>query len=289
VRTLLVPMTGPEGQEFAVEAAFALARDFKAHLTGFFIRPDPRAAIPFMGEGLTADAIQDLVDAAEREGRARAAQAQAVFEAAREAAGVSPGDGRDGRDGGESASASWEESVGFVADCVGRAARLADLTILPQPVGSHAEENGELLNEVLFRSGRPLLMIPAGFSGRIGGHPVVSWNGRAECARTVAAALPVLGRAGRVTLLRIGEEHPERPSLEALGLYLARHGITAEAVHEESDEQSVAEALLRTAGARGGDLLVMGAYSHSRWREMILGGVTRHAIHHAAIPLFMSH
>ncbi len=286
MRTLLVPMTGPKGQESAVEAAFALARDFRAHLSGLFIRPDPRAAIPFMGEGLTADAIQDLVDAAEREGRARAAQSQAVFEAAREAAGVPPGDGRDG---GKSASASWEESVGFVADCVGRTARLADLTVLPQPVGPHAEENGELLNEVLFRSGRPLLMVPAGFSGRIGAHPVVSWNGRAECARTVAAALPFLRRAERVTLLRIGEEHPERPNLDALALYLARHGIAAQAVREESEEPSVAEALLQAAGARGGDLLVMGAYSHSRWREMILGGVTRHAIHHAAIPLFMSH
>ncbi|RMD89141.1 MAG: universal stress protein [Alphaproteobacteria bacterium] len=239
-----------------------------------------------MGEGLTADAIQDLVDAAEREGRARAAKSQAIFESAREAAGVASGDGIDG---GETASASWEEAVGFVADRAGRAARLADLTILAQPGEGSADEGGELLNEVLFRSGRPLLMVPAGATADTGAHVIVSWNGRAECARTVAAALPLLKTAQRVTLLHVGEEHPDRPGLEALRIYLARHGIESEAVRREAEGVSVADAILAAMQDCGGDMLVMGAYSHSRWREMILGGVTRHAIQHAAVPVLMSH
>lgn len=285
MRTLLVPLTGPQGLEHVLDAGFLLADRFGGHLTALFIRADPRAAIPFMGEGLTADAIQDLVDATEREGRSRAAKTLALFEERLARAGIAEGDGR----GGTGASAQWEETVGFVAERAGRAARLADLAIVPQPVEGHRDDSGELLNEVLFRSGRPLLMVPPASPSRLGEHVVIAWNGRAECARTVAAAMPLLKEAKKVSLLRIGEEHPDRPSLEGLGLYLARHGVRAEAVRREAGEEGLADSLLGAARELGGDLIVMGAYSHNRWREMIVGGVTRHAIQNATLPVLMSH
>lgn len=285
MRTLLVPLTGPQGSEHVLDAGFLLADRFGAHLTALFIRADPRAAIPFMGEGLTADAIQDLVDATEREGRARASKTLALFEERRDRAGVAQGDGK----GGKGASAQWEETVGFIAERAGRAARLADLAIVPQPAEGHREDSEELLNEVLFRSGRPLLMIPPASPARLGEHVVIAWNGRAECARTVAAALPLLKLAGKVTLLRIGEEHPDRPSLDGLATYLARHGVAGETVRREAGGEGVGDSILGVARELGADLVVMGAYSHNRWREMIIGGVTRHAIQTATVPVLMSH
>ncbi|GER06216.1 universal stress protein UspA [Iodidimonas muriae] len=286
MRTLLVPMTDPKGQDSVLKVAFSLVRTFSAHLTCLFIRPDPRAAIPFMGEGLTADAIQDLVDASDREGKARAARTYAVFEETRKKQDIPLGDGLGPE---KTATVAWEESTGFIADRVGRAARLADLTVVPQPIDPNSEDSADLLNEVLFRSGRPLLLAPPNPSETIGSTILVAWNGRAECARTVAAALPFLHRAERIFLLTVGEEHPDRPSLEGLNLYLARQGISADILHRESDDKSVGETIRDTAETLGADLLVMGAFSHSRWREMIIGGVTRHAIHHAKIPVFMSH
>ncbi|GAB4121211.1 MAG: universal stress protein [Rhodothalassiaceae bacterium] len=285
MRTILLPMTEPKGQEGALDLAFGVARKFNSHLTALFIRPDPRAAIPFMGEGLTADAIQDLVDASEREGKARAARTHAVFEAWRQRADVELGDGLEDRD---RVTASFEETTGFIADRVGRAARLADLTIVPQPVEPNSADASELLSEVLFRSGRPLMMAPPTASSVIGENIVLAWNGRAECARTAAAALPFLRLANSVRLLTVGEEHPERPGLEGLSVYLARHGIEAD-ILRRPDDGATGEIILDVVENCGADLLVMGAFSHSRWREMIIGGVTRHAIQHAKIPVFMSH
>lgn len=286
MRTILMPMTEPKGQEGALDVAFSVARGFNAHLTALFIRPDPRAAIPFMGEGLTADAIQDLVDASEREGKGRAARTHAIFEARRQREGVETGDGLEGMD---KVTVSFEECTGFIADRVGRAARLADLTIVPQPIEPNSADSSELFSEVLFRSGRPLMLAPPTPSSVIGENIVLAWNGRAECARTAAAALPFLYRAKSITLLTIGDEHPDRPGLEGLSLYLARHGIEATIAHRPEGDHATGETILSFVENSGADLLVMGAFSHSRWREMIIGGVTRHAIQHAKVPVFMSH
>jgi len=286
MRTLLIPLTDSQGNAGVLSLGFHLAQRFASHVTGLFIRPDPRAAIPFMGEGLTADAVQDLVEASEREGRERAESAKAAFEAKREEAKIADGDGV-GTPG--TASADWQEIVGFLADRLGREARMADLTIVPQPGEGAPRDARDVINEVLFRSGRPLLMAPAEAPDRVGEHVLIAWNGRAEGTRAVAAALPVLKQAGEVKLLKVDEEDPERPGLGALQLYLRRHGIESEELRRESDEDGVSGAILEAVKETGADLLVMGAYSHSRWREMVLGGVTRQAIQHAPVPVFMSH
>jgi len=279
-------MTDGQGQDSVLAAAFQLAGTYKAHLTGLFIRPDPRSAIPFMGEGLTADAIQDLVEASEREGRQRAEQAKAAFASAADAHGVFEGDGL----GGKSApSCAWQEIVGFIADRVGRETRVADLAVLPQPGEGAPRDAGDLLHEVLYRSGRPLMMIPAEHPAEIGRRVVIAWNGSAEATRSVASALPMLDRAASVHLLGIGEPDPDRPGLEALATYLARHGISSESEQIETGKDGAGATLMAALVEMQADLLVMGAFSHSRWREMVLGGVTRHAIQHAPIPAFMSH
>lgn len=279
-------MTDGQGQDSVLTAAFQLARTYKSHLTGLFIRPDPRSAIPFMGEGLTADAIQDLVEASEREGRQRAEQAKTAFESAAKTHKVPAGDGLEKK---AAPSCEWQEIVGFIADRVGRETRVADLAVLPQPGDGAPRDAGDLLHEVLYRSGRPLMMIPAQCPSEIGRRIVIAWNGSAESTRSVAAALPLLERAESVRILGIGEPDPDRPGLEALATYLARHGIESEAEQIETGEDGAGATLMSALVKRQADLLVMGAFSHSRWREMVLGGVTRHAIQNAPIPAFMSH
>lgn len=286
MKTMLVPMTEPNCQDAILSNACVLAKRFDGFLTGLFIRPDPRAAIPFMGEGLTADAIQDLCDAADKEGLGRAAATQAVFAKIVEDHGLAIADASDVMTG---PVAIWEETVGMIAEKVGRHARLADLAIVPQPVDENSTDSSELLNDVLFRSGRPLLMSPPKAFDSIGKRCVIGWNGRAECARTVASALPVLARAEDVHIVTVGEEHPDRPSLEALRVYLSRYDISAQTHHEATGGGSIAQILAERVDQIEGDLLVIGAYSHSRWREMIIGGATREIIQDSAVPVFMSH
>lgn len=286
MRTLLLPMTDSQGQESVLSTAFHLAERFDSHLTGLFIRPDPRSAIPFMGEGLTADAIQDLVEASEREGRQRAEKAKATFEATARDHNITSGDGLGDKSG---PSWAWQEIIGFIADRAGRETRVADLAILPQPGEAAPRDAGDLLHEVLYRSGRPLMMVPTGSSSKIGRRIVVAWNGSAESTRSVAAALPLLHRADSIVLLGVGEPDPDRPGLDALATYLGRHGLKTQSEQIEIGKDGVGATLIAGLKEREADLLVMGAFSHSRWREMVLGGVTRHAIQRAPIPVFMSH
>lgn len=286
IRTLLVPVTGNSEHVAALETAIKLAAEFASHLTALHVRPDPRSAIPFIGEGLTAEVVQDLCEAAEREGKLQADIARAQFEGLVEKYGISD-EGDSTNDG--TATVSWDEHVGFFAERLGRQARLADLTIVPQPSSDASGESNELMSEVLFRSGRPLMLAPKGVPETLASRVLVSWNGRAECARAVAAVLPMLRNAEAVSILHVGEETSERPTLAALKEYLGRHGVEAKVLEEEAGEGSVASTILNAATREGADALVMGAYSHNRWREMVLGGVTRYITDKANVPVFMSH
>ena len=293
IRMIYLPVTDAGDLADCLDEALPLARAFRSHLCVDFIRPDPRGSIPFVGEGLTADVIQDLVEAAEREGRARADRALAMFRERLAAAGVAVEQDTPIRD---AASARFHESVGLITERVGRMARVHDLSVLPRPGADHRPEAGELFDEALFRSGRPVLLAPPrGADARETAadrpgyrHVVIGWNGRAEAARAVADALPLLRRAEQVEVVTVGDEHPERPGAEGLQRYLARHEVAARIVRLQETHE-VAKALLGHAREKGADLIVLGAYSHSRWREMIVGGVTRYMVHHSPLALFMSH
>ena len=157
IRMIYLPVTDAGDLADCLDEALPLARAFRSHLCVDFIRPDPRGSIPFVGEGLTADVIQDLVEAAEREGRARADRALAMFRERLAAAGVAVEQDTPIRD---AASARFHESVGLITERVGRMARVHDLSVLPRPGADHRPEAGELFDEALFRSGRPVLLAP---------------------------------------------------------------------------------------------------------------------------------
>ncbi|MEM7192910.1 MAG: universal stress protein, partial [Pseudomonadota bacterium] len=175
------------------------------------------------------------------------------------------------------------------------AARLADLAILGQPrdgdplVGQYA-----LVERCLFASGRPVLIVPAS-GGQLerGGTIVVAWDGSAEAARASGDALPFLKEAARVVLLscvRDGSSQDSAPSVEGIVAHLCRHGVRAEARKAAvSEGGDIGRHLLRQSKDFGADMIVMGAFHHSRWREFILGGVTLTMLEEAAIPLFMAH
>ena len=126
--------------------------------------------------------------------------------------------------------------------------------------------------------------------GAIGRNIAIAWNGSAEAGRAVAVALPLLARAGSVTILSVAEDDRTRelPAGE-LSAYLAWHGITARSRTLPGATSHAGEALMAECRDVGADLLVMGAYTHSRLRQLILGGVTRHVLHHAALACLMCH
>jgi nucleotide-binding universal stress UspA family protein len=143
------------------------------------------------------------------------------------------------------------------------------------------------LEAVLLDSGRPLLIVPPGGAADFGGPVAVAWNGSVEASRAVAAAMPFLLAAPRVTVVAVGEDDQPAALAQGLARFLAWHGLQAETKAVRAGEEGVGSALLAALGDAG--LLVMGAYTHSRFRQLVFGGVTRHVLANAGLPVLVSH
>jgi nucleotide-binding universal stress UspA family protein len=137
-----------------------------------------------------------------------------------------------------------------------------------------------------------VLVVPRyGTFDTVGERVLVAWNGSREATRAVHDALPILKLATKVTVLSIDPERDtgDRIPSADIALHLARHGVAAEGTSTVGLDISVGDLLLSRAADLGADLIVMGAYGHSRMRELVLGGATRHILQHMTVPVLMSH
>ncbi|MSP68601.1 MAG: universal stress protein [Alphaproteobacteria bacterium] len=188
------------------------------------------------------------------------------------------------------ATASWGETIGHDATELAREGRVHDLIVLARSGDADGLPSVEAVEAALFGSGRPLLLVPPEPAAAIGESVVIGWNGSAEAARAVARALPLLLQAKKVTLVTIGEDSAKGPMVDRAALYLKRHGVGAETARlPAGGGKPAGEALLAEARRLKADMLVIGAYSHSRMREMVLGGVTRHMLMRADVRVFAVH
>ena len=169
-------------------------------------------------------------------------------------------------------------------------ARLNDLCILSMPEGILPTKN-DILEDILFGSGRPVIVVPTKWKRQALEHVAVAWDGSREAARAIADAVPLLSRARNLEILCVEPNHSEESSTGGdLARHLSRHSSGAPRLVELpqglADVGTVLHAYLETATP---DLLVMGAYGHSRFREFMLGGVTRTLLRDSKVPLFCSH
>jgi nucleotide-binding universal stress UspA family protein len=211
-------------------------------------------------------------------------------EASQEAASVLQGVAETAKFRGLSVETlAWKTSTGDADRDAGRLARYYDLTILRQP-DPDGVDTSSTIESVLFESGRPVLIVPY-----IAVRPqlntvLIAWDAGPTVARAVGDALPLLALAGTVEILTVDKNETEfrRRSSEKLVQHLKRHAIGAEAKHIASD-MDLASTLLSYAADVDADLLVMGAYGHSRLREIILGGTTHNVLHSMTLPVMMAH
>lgn len=284
IREILLPLTGTAAGEAALATALQVARLWDAHVTALHVRVDARDVAPLAGEGLSGAMIEEMMAATEKESEARSDAVCAMFErfVRQHGVGVAPADARAG------ATADFAAVTGREEELVAHRARLVDLTVVPHPEAGDDVSSSDALHAVLFDSGRPVLMAPRRAPASIGTRVCLAWNGTAESAAGVLAALPWLQRAQAVRVLSADEYQRRGPGAADLAAYLALHGVRAEVVQFRPIEREVGRGLLAAAQEFGADLLAMGAYSHSRLRQLILGGVTRHVLEHAALPVLMN-
>lgn len=275
IKDILVHVT--DGPECAarIQTALALAQAHDAHLTGLYTM-----WIPPMPSYVAAEIGADIIARQRALYEERMHGAERAFQTRTREAGV---------------SSEWRESESRRAQALLLHARYCDLVIM----GRHEEGTGEpsvhLVENVVLGSGKPVLVLPdEGTPRGLGQHVMVAWNLSREAVRATDAALPLLAKAARVDVIAVDprmddeQEHGPMPGAD-LCAHLARHGVRAEAQAVDSGRHGVGQTLLERAAADGADLLVMGAYGHARWREVVLGGATAHVLRHAGIPVLMAH
>jgi nucleotide-binding universal stress UspA family protein len=287
IKSILAILTGTGSDGAVLDAAFAVARRFAAHIEAVHVRNTPGDVVVY-GAPEALVATEDLIGAMEREARQREDAARTGFDRWRAEHGIAA----DGRSGGGTATAAWSPCVGGLWPVAGSLARYADLTIIANETDERTRtpENRLAIEAALFESGRPVLIVPhdAGSTARMLEHALIAWKSSAEAAHAVSAAMPLLADARRVSVFAVSDEDVAATFPEELLAYLRRHGIDA-AAPAFPVAVTVGEALLNQADRTDATLLVMGAYTHSRLRELILGGVTDHVLNNARIPVLMAH
>jgi nucleotide-binding universal stress UspA family protein len=288
IRKIFVPLTGGDGDVAALAVAFAAARQQGSHVDAALLRFDQRYDPPKLDEALPPGLFEEVAtlladhDAAEEAAHRR-------FEAARLAAGAPLAEAAPDTPappGALGLSARW---LGLrPAERIVRDGGLADLLVVgPQSASGNPRPNA-VRRAALMTVGRPLLLAPPAAPPRIFARIAVAWNGSTGGAQAVAAALPFLAAAERVTVLTVKTARTRSSEGERLVDYLAWHGIGAAAEVLKGESEPVAAQLLRRAGEGGADLLVMGGYVQSRLQEFLLGGVTGYVFAHAELPILVA-
>jgi nucleotide-binding universal stress UspA family protein len=264
-RTILTDLSADEAAEPCLHLARALAARFGATLVGVHVMPEPFVPTAWQG-GASVYLDPEVIEAQRRVNLRVKERVQAIFQ---RVCGADP-------------DAIWREGQGDPIDLVVRAARATDLVVTTKTAPG-ALDAGGMIEGLVLTAGVPVLVLPATAPGDVGRTALVAWNGSREAARAVHGALPMLAEAGRVVLCGIGED--AAADLESVAAMLARHGVKAESEARPEPDRAAGEVLLDRVQAHGADLLVMGAYGHTRLRELIFGGATRHVLREAELPV----
>ena len=283
IRTILALATGTDVDTVVFAAGLAAARRLGGHLDVLHVHMDPReiatAFATDVGGGLVS---AGLIDTLETEADQREEKAKKAFEAfcGRERLSIGAAPAQPG-----TVSAQWHREVGDESAWISEYGRTSDLLVVARPEAGAARD---LLEAALLDTGRPLL-IPG--SAPLNPETVaIAWKSTREAARAVTAAAPFLAKAKRIVIITAAErDRMDRDSGMRLFATLQRHNPATEERYVPHGSHSAAETLLTTAAEVGAGLLVMGGYSHSRVRELVLGGVTAHMLREATLPVLMAH
>jgi nucleotide-binding universal stress UspA family protein len=276
LKDILIHVDGGKRTAAQLDAAINLAKTNDAHLTGIYVRP-PIDIPPY----IRAEISTEVLSAQDKAARRAAKKARQLFSEKTEGAGI---------------SSEWKSFKGDPIEILNVHARYCDVAVVGQrnPDGDEAPAVGGMPDRLILGVGRPILVIPyAGKFPVMGKRIMIAWDASRLATRAVSDAMPFLSAAKKVTVLAVNpvdarKGHGKVPGAD-MCRHLERHGINAEAKQVYGDDMDIGSMLLSRAADMGIDLFVMGAYGHARWRELVLGGVTRHMLQHMTMPILMTH
>jgi nucleotide-binding universal stress UspA family protein len=278
MKTILVPTENHDAMRSALETALLLARRYDSYIEGFALRGNINQIVGGdIAGGIPVETFDE--DIAEE-----TKQARQLFESFMHGHGVPRSTNTVG-----ALSFGWLDEAPAGENFVGSHGRVFDVIVMHRSDAESTALHDRAIESGLFESGRPILLAPPSPPSQIATNVLIAWNCSTEQARATALSMPLLRRADRVTVLTVagGTEVPG-PSAKQMIQCLQRNEIVAEPMRVELDGRSTGEAILATAQSLGCDLLIKGAYTQSRLRQMIFGGATRHVLENAAIPVLLA-
>jgi len=275
MKDLLVFLDGTSSDESRIAQAEALASRQDAFLTGLFCNALPEVMFASEAGMASIDVVSQMQDSSRAEGDAKAEALATRFSRLSVLNEIRRFD-------------VYSSQMGLT---LANEARTADVFIASRPYG-HYNSHAEALEQVLFNSGRACLFVPPVGDPKPFDTVVLAWRNSREAARAVSEAMPILTKAKQVIVAMATEDGPpeEEGSMPGADIsrYLTRHGANVE-LRTLAKWNHVGEALLNEVERAGADLLVMGGYGHSRFREWVLGGATRDILTRAEIPVLIAH
>ena len=253
----------------AFDLAAKLARDFGARLIGLEPPSYGVMSMAWADAGMGAPIGGGLAEDAEE--RQRVAAVKLAFET--RAAGL---------------KAEWRSADDSGPTAIGIIGRAYDLIVMPQP-GALPKMPESVFETALFDSGRPVLVVPPGFSGMVGKRVLFAWNGSTESARAISLAMPMLSKTEAIDVLSVDGAMVPGPTSAEIADSLRSHGLNVTSQHVKPGSRTAGQTIVDTAIAGKCDLIVKGAYTQSRLRQMIFGGMTRHLILSSPLPVLFSY
>ncbi|HEU6442003.1 MAG TPA: universal stress protein [Microvirga sp.] len=278
MKSILVPIEDHGQIDSQLELALLLAQAFDSYIEGLAITPDYPVVLPVdiaigVPSPLTPENRMDMA----RTCRERFEGFMAAKQIERASAGL-PG-----------LSFGWRQD-GLMEDAfLGAYGRVFDTTVVGRPDGSDGQTRLSTVESALFETGHPVMIAPPSAPRTFGEVAVIAWNRSTETARAVLGAMPLLKKARRVVVLELEDWGVPGPSGSELARSLRMHDISAEAVTAPDPSDRPGETILSECAALGCDLLVKGAYTQSRLRQMFFGGATSHILSNTTIPVLMAH
>ena len=275
-KDLMVQLDGTNEDEIRLAHAESIATRFQAHLTGLCSNPIPEYGLAFAGEPsyVAADTILQLEERVRTEAELVLARLKDRF----------------ARIGVPNEVRNIVEFASDVPNLAASEARWADLFVASAPYrNSNSFVGDRIFEAVLIGAGHCIYVVPPkGKVRRDLRNVIVAWQDTRESARGVAEALPFLSASTHTRIVTVDAEGGGEAAIDIAG-HLDRHGVNVEITAVESGEKTVAEVLLDEARKMSADLIVMGAYGHSRFREWILGGATREMLETSDVPVLIAH
>lgn len=288
VKTILCILDGGEASESALKTAISVGQALDVYVEVLHVQLDPQNAVPLAADGMTATMVEEIVESVRSEGNRRKAVVDDLYRSYVVEAGLPTVPAGTSSKGGFAVAERVVE--GREHEVAASYGMLFDLLVATRRHGKGEPAAPPTLEAAIMDSGRPVIVPPATPPEGVGKRIAVAWRSTVSGVHALAGAVDLLARAESVTVITVDEYGTEPADPRDVVNYLAYHGVQAQARHvEQAPRREAGQMILDEAQAAGADLLVMGAYAHSRLRQLILGGVTRKVLRSSTIPLLLAH